>query len=337
MNQELLNVSPSRSWRDIPQPVKPRAMSAGGRLRLAMAVARASGAIMLVGALGWGVWQVAGALRTNPRAMPAAAKAVPIKHVELQTSNGGVLDDAWLGRTLALAKGISLMELDLERLRARVLADGQVLTATLTRNFPDRLTVQVSERSPVARIKVSAGTEAQVMLVARDGVVYLGSNYDPLMLATLPWLGGFTLKPQGAAFRPIPGMDHVADLLARAQYEATHLYITWQIVSLERLESDHELEVTTKNGSRIVFTTTSDFFPQLAKLDNILGHLRDPQRFPTARAARARIDLSLGREVPVMIEPTIAGTDGAAAASRPALAPGFNVLPSSLTQHSREL
>lgn len=271
------------------------------------------------------------ALRENVRAMPAAAKAVPIKRIELTTDNGGVLDDAWLVRTLALPPGISLMEVDLERLRGRVMADGQVLTATLTRNFPDRLTVQISERTPVARLNVAMGTQTRMLLVARDGGVYAGSNYEPAMLATLPWLAGFSLKPDGAGFRPIPGMAVVADLLARAQYEATHLYFDWQSVSLDRLESDQELEVTTKNGSRIVFSARADFFPQLAKLDNILENIR--QRLVGLPPARARIDLSLGQEVPVMLEPLVASADGA----RPALAPGFNVFPSPSSKNPREL
>lgn len=311
-------------------------MSTGGRLRLGLALGRAGGLMLLAVILGWSAWHVIAAFRANSAAMPAAAKGAPVKHVEIDTSTGGVLDNAWLARTLALPKGISLMELDLGRLRQRVLADGQALTATLTRKFPDRLIVQVSERTPIARIKVATTSGEQVYLVARDGTVYEGSNYDPGMLRTMPWLGGFTLQPLGAGFRPIPHMHVVADLLARAQYEATHLYLTWRVVSLERLELDREIEVTTKDGSHIVFTTKSDFFPQLAKLDNILSHLRDPQRFPNARAARARIDLSLGREVPVMLEPLLV-TAEKPASHAPPLAPGFNVFPSSSSKHPREL
>ena len=335
MTSDSLNPNSSRSWRDIPQPVKPRAMSSGGRLRLAFATSRALAAVALAGGLLWGGWYVVGALRANSRAMPAAAKGAPIKRVELHTATGGALDDAWLARTLALPKGISLMELDLERLRTRLLSDGQVLTASLIRKFPDALIVQVTERVPVARLKAQTSTGGQVYLVARDGVVYSGSNYDPGMLRTLPWLGGFALKPVGAGFRPIAHMDVVADLLASAQYEATDLYLTWSVVSIERLEADREIEVTTKDGSRIVFTARSDFFPQLAKLDNILAHLRDADRFPIARGTRARIDLSLGREVPVMLE-SRDGTDLLAPAPRPALPPGFHAF-SSTSQHSREL
>jgi cell division protein FtsQ len=150
------------------------------------------------------------------------------------------------------------------------------------------------------------------------------------MLDTLPWLAGFALVPEGAGFRPVGGMAAVSDLLARAQYEAEHLYHRWSHVSLARLEADGELEVTMTDGSVAVFTTKQDYFRQLAKLDDIIGKLA---AMPGAEGRAARIDLSLGREVPVMLRPFFAQ----GAAPRPALPPGFNVFPASSSPHHREL
>lgn len=341
MNDDPLNLPPSRSWRDIPQPVVPRAMSSGGKWRLSLKLARIGAAAVIACGVAWGAWRMSDALRARSPAMPTAVKKIFVKSAELQTSPGGVLDQAWLAKTLELPKKISLMELDLERLRQRVLADGQVLTATLTRQFPDVLKVHVTERTPVARVKVATGGQEFVYLIARDGVLYLGSNYEPTMLETLPWMAGIAVKPDGASFQPVKHMGVAADLLSRAQYDATHIYLNWQIVSLERLEQDREIEVTLKDGSRVVFTTRTDFFPQLAKLDNILQHLRDAERFPTARSARVRIDLSLGREVPVMLEPQTAATQLVSVPSSPvmpvSLAPGFHVFSTSPSKHPREL
>ncbi len=327
MNSPSANASASRTWRDIPQPVKPRAMSRGGRWRLAMALLRTGSAVALGGTALWGAWRVAAALRENSGAMPAAAKAVPVKHFELRTAAGGVLDSAWLRRTLALPSGAALMELDLDRLRERLLADRQVQAANLTRHFPDRLVVQISERSPVARIRAAApGGAERVLLVARDGVVYPGTSYDPALVESLPWLDGFALVRDGAGFRPVRGMDAVSDLLARAQYEAGHLYADWSVVSLARLESDREIEVTTRNGSTVVFSARTDFFPQLAKLDYMRDYLA-----ANLPPSRVRIDFTLGREVPVAITPLAPVTDVRTAL--PPLSPGFNVSPFSQPKH----
>ena len=303
-------------------------MSTGGRWRLVMAGVRVVAVLALLAVLAWGTWLVIAALRTGPTRVPAAAKAVPMKPPQLKTMRDGVLDDVWLARTLELPPGVSLMELDLERLRDRVLADQQVLTANVTRVFPDRLVVEVTERMPVARVRVDLNGVQRDLLVARDGVLFFGTGFDPGMLKTLPWLDGIVIARDGVGFRPIPHMDIVARLLADAQISAPHLYHYWQSVSLARLESDRELEVTMKSGTRALFTAKGSFFVQLANFDEVVERL---SRVP---GARARVDLTLGREVPVTVEP-------AAPEARPmpaaAAGPVFPLFPSSQLKTKREL
>ncbi len=304
-------------------------MSRGGRWRRVIETARAVGLFALVGGLGWGGWNIAQSLRTSSPQIPAVARTVPMKPPELRTTRDGVLDDAWLARTLALPPRVSLLELDLEKLRGRVLADDQVTSATLTRLFPDRLIVQVTERTPVARVRVEPEGGARDLLVARDGVVFAGSGFDADMVATLPWLGGLTLVPEGAGFRPVARMGVVARLLTDAQLAAGHLYRTWQIVSLARLDTDQEIEVTTRDHTTIVFSAKGAFFVQLSNLDYIM------ERRLKLPATRARIDLTLGREVPVMITPLEETAEVKPAAVKPAvtaISPLFPRLPSFTTR-----
>jgi hypothetical protein len=129
-------------------------------------------------------------------------------------------------------------------------------------------------------------------------------------------------------------MATVSQLLADAQFAAAHLYATWHTVSLERLESDRQLEVTTKDGSTIVFGATGDYYLQLLRLDTIAERL---ERLPDRRA---RIDLSLGREVPVHTEqPQNAPTDAKGRAKKSADAPTakLSLFPPSQTKAKREL
>lgn len=326
MNHALINAPAARSWREIPQPVKARAMSNGGRWRLVMAGVRTVALTLLLGSFLWGAWLVLSALREDAKHVPASAKAVPMKAPELQTMRDGVLDGTWLARTLELAPGVTLLELDLQKLRERVLSDRQVMTATLTRRFPDRLIVQVTERMPIARVRVVVGVVQQDLLVARDGVLFPGYGYDVAMLRTLPWLDGVVVARDGAAFQSIPNMEVVARLLADAQFSAPHLYHQWQSVSLARLEADREIEITTKDGTKGLFTAKGSFFMQLARFDNIVDRLaRQPD-------IRASIDLTLGREVPVTIErPDPLDPRAPAAAG---LKPLF---PSSQSKNKREL
>ena len=293
MSSRHATTPPARSWREIPQQVNRRAMSSGSRRRVVLGGLRTAGIVaVLVGAV-WGGWEVAATFQSNSRKVTELAPSAPVKDLVLVTD--GVLDQAWLARTLALPKNTSLMALDLFQLRTRVLASGQVRSATLTRGFPATLAVSLAERMPVARLSAQdREAEPRTLLVARDGVVYEGVGYDPAMVQTLPWLAGVKLLRAGGSYQPIAGMESVADLLAKAKLEAEHLYDTWRVVSLARLDSDGELEVVTREGTKITFGLNEDFFRQLANLDAILDAAKaHPEKSPR------EINLAVGAQVPV--------------------------------------
>jgi cell division protein FtsQ len=304
MNRNEIIAPPARSWRDIPQQVKPRAMSREGRRRVIWSGVKTVLAVAIVGGLAWGGVQLVALLRGNTHQIKEAGEAVPVKDVVLVTD--GVLNQSWLVRTLALPKGATLMQLDLFQLRARLTASGQVRAATLTRTFPSTLTVTLVENTPVARVMAQEGaSEPRMLLVARDGTVFQGEGFDGGMIASLPWLDGVSLARQGEGFTPIAGMEKAADLLAKAKLEAEHLYRVWQVVSLARLATDGEIVVRARDGAKIVFGTAEDFFPQLARLDTLL----DAAHARTDKPIR-EIDLAIGSQVPVAFEDVkpVAGT-----------------------------
>jgi cell division protein FtsQ len=287
---------PARSWRNIPQQVKPRAMSREGHRRLVLHSLRVAGAVAVVAVVGWGAWETAEALQEGPRALPGTAVAAPVQNVILVTD--GVLDRAWLTHTLALPRKATLMDLDLDQLKERLLTSRQVASASVVRNFPATLQVRISERAPVARILVQQGdSEPRALLVARDGVVYEGAGYELPLLDTLPWIDGVKLVRRDGRVAPIAGMDSVAELLARAKMEAEPLYRTWHVVSLARLAADGQIEVRTRDGMKVTFGTQEDYFRQIARLDLIL----DAARARGAGPVQA-VDLSLDdQQVPVTL------------------------------------
>ena len=298
----------TRTWRDIPQEVKPRAMSSEGRFRLTMGAVRATVGTIVLGSIAWGGWEIAAVLRQNPASMPDSAKSDCVRSLVLVTD--GVLDKNWLARILAIPRNSPLMGLDLIKLRSRLLADAQVSSATVIRNFPDTLTARISERSPVARLMAQpGGGPPQMLLVSRDGAAFEGTGFDPAMVASLPWIDGVRLARRGSTFTPIEGMQVVANLLASAKLEAENLYRTWQVVSLARLASDGEIDVQTRSGMRIIFGANEDFLRQIARLDLLIDASTDPTR------PLKQVNLALGPQVPVSFG-TAAPTMG-----DPALAP----------------
>lgn len=316
-------------------------MSPGGRRRVVFSSVKTVTAGCVIVGLVAVAYFAAQALQEQPQSIAKTSDTVPVKEIALTTD--GVLDQNWIRTTLALPRTASLMELDLMKLRDQLLANGQVHTATLMRSFPATLTVAVSERSPVARVMAQLGTaEPQQFLVARDGVVYAGTGYDPAMVDSLVWLDGVKLVREGSRFQPITGMESAADLLAKARNEAPHLYATWKVISLARLESDREILVRAANIEQIVFSTTDDFFRQLARLDV----LADLVPGSTDRPMR-EVNLAIGRtadgraEVPVTLDvpqPAATATKASARPTRPAVdTPNPNPFLNPQKKPSREL
>ncbi|MEI6105792.1 MAG: FtsQ-type POTRA domain-containing protein [Opitutae bacterium] len=310
---DILPPSPGRSWRTIRQEVQPLAMSRQGRRRQMAGWVKAGAVSAFVAGLGWGLYALVHSWATDRAGLATAVHSAPVGRVALITD--GVLTQKWAEEMLALPKTASLMALDLPALRDKLLAHGQVRVAVLTRSFPATLVVTLQERTPVARVQADTGVgAAQPLLVAKDGVVYAGLNYDPSMLAGLPWLDGIRLVRAGRGFEPITGMADVSELLSTAQLQAPHLYREWLIVSLARLAETDELLVKTQDIPEIVFTRKRAFFKQVAQLDYIIDRAH-----ALPEPALKSVNLTLEGQVPVVLET-------AATATVPPKAPPSNFL-----------
>jgi hypothetical protein len=317
-------VSSGRSWRTIRQEVSSPAMSRRGRRRRQLAWLKVSGLVCLLGAGAWGVSALVHEWSTDRAGLAQAVRSEPVKEIALITD--GVLTKKWVTDLLALPKGASLMALDLAALRDKFTPHGQVRHVVLTRSFPDTLVVNIQERTPVARIQASEGFgQTRQLLVARDGTVYTGLNYESQLMASLPWLDGVRLvKTKDGGFAPIAGMVDVSSLLSTAQLQAPHLYRSWMVVSLARLEAADEIEVKAQYVPRIVFSRKRDFFKQIAQLDYVIDAthaLDDPQL--------QSVNLTLEGQVPVRL---LATPDQLAAGMTPP-----SSLPTSQRKQQRDL
>jgi len=307
MSQLTVNPPPTRTWRDIPQNVTPKAMTREGKKRLAFAVGNIVGLVLVIGAAGWGIYELVSVWETNPTRITAAASNVPIRDIALRTD--GVLDKAWVTRTLDLPKNASLMELNLSVLQERLLATGQVQSAVVTRKFPDILAVTIQERSPVARVMVRSGAVApQAYMVSRDGSVYQGVGYDQALAETLPFLDGVKLVREGEGFARIDGLEQVSDLLGTARTNTPDIYRTFRVVSLARFSVDGTIAVKSTEVDEITFGVVSDgFFKQLARLDYILNETRRQTPPQPLKAINLAVG---GSQVPVAFDTPVVSADG---------------------------
>jgi cell division protein FtsQ len=322
--EDYLPPTPGRSWRDIRQEVSAPAMSRRGRRRQVFSWLKIGGLATLIATAAWGVYVVVHEWETDRTALTTAVHSDPVRNIVLISD--GVLTKEWASGMLALPKSATLMSLELPGLRDKLLVNGQVRVAVLTRSFPDTLVVTLQERSPVARVQASDGSGAPKQLfVARDGVVYDGLNYDKQMLAGLPWLDGIRLVRSGNGFEAIAGMEDVSTLLSTAQLQAPHLYREWLIVSLARLAERDEIVVKTQNIPEIIFSRKRDYFKQIAQLDYVIDRaLLLPE--PGLKS----VNLSLEGQVPVQLT-----NPPSELASAPQ--PGFSLQPSAQRKVKRDL
>ncbi len=299
---------PGRSWRTIRQEVSAPAMSRKGRKRQVGRWMKISVLSVTAWLAAWGLLALVHSWTTDRAALATAVHSVPVREVVLITD--GVLTQKWAAGVLALPKPISLMALDLPALRDQLLAHGQVRSAVLTRNFPATLGVALQERSPVARVQASEGRGGtRQLLVAKDGAVYEGLNYDKSFLASLPWLDGVRLVKTGRGFAPLPGMADVSALLTAAQLQAPHLYRSWLIVSLARLAEADEIVVKARDVPQIVFSRKRNFDQQVAQLDYVIDAAQ-----VLAEPGLQSVNLTLEGQVPVRLTGT---PDELTAATRP--------------------
>jgi cell division septal protein FtsQ len=288
-----------RSWRELDQSVNPRTMSASGRRRLACAALRVALFVTMGAGLIWGGTEILQTLTSDGSAMRDPTQAAPLREIVLVNDADGVLTQEWVERTLKVRLGMPLLEVDLGKLRDRLLAVRQIRAVELRRDFPGTLTITLRERQPVLRMNLQVGDgEARTMLVSRDGVIYEGFGYEPSRLARLPFLDGVRLVHNRAGgFQPIEGMDDVANLLQAAENSAPLLYADWKIVSLARLGLYDEIVVKSRTIPEVVVSRKLDFTQQLARLDYIADYARTQPE-----ATVQRIDLSLGGDVPVSFD-----------------------------------
>ncbi len=327
MSSATANTQRTRTWRDIQQEVAPRSMSREGKKRHRLASLRLFLGVVALGALGWGGYEIWKLTRESPAGLAAASQSEPLREILLKTD--GVLDLARVESVLGIPPGTPLMNLDLAALHRALVASGQVRTAVLARQFPDKLSVTVEERTPVLRVVVRGDDgKPAALLVARDGTVYQGHGYDHALVSSLPYLDGVRLVRDTAGYQPVRGMETVADLLGTALAGTPALYRDFQVVSLARLATDGEIVVKTGQVESVTFGTREDFYRQLAKLDLILEEMRRPAGAAPIKAINLAVG---GRQVPVSL------ADATPAASTPArqpAAPSFFV-PSQTAPASR--
>ncbi len=294
-----------QSWRELAGPRRSRVNSPQAKKRRRTRwVKFLVGLIVLSAVIGAFAW-AALAFKQRETKIPITPSSKPIERIIFDTD--GVLPDIWLSKTIRLRAGMSMMEADIHELKATLEADAQVKSASVERVFPSDLRIRVEERLPALRLAI-AGPDGQprLRLVARDGAVYDGLGYPKATLKNLPYVQPY--QHADGSFKPMRGIESVADLLDLARRTEPKFFKTWQVVSLEHYSGDLNLpgqviEVRSTLVPRIIFSASADYGRQLDRLAYILEYVRNE-----GNQSLERIDLSLRGSAAVQFSSGRVGT-----------------------------
>lgn len=286
-----ISAGDQQSWRGLTGGGKSsRVKSPQARKRRQIQLFKISGllliSLLLIGGIVWAI--IAFKHREEP--IQIATPSKPVGRVLFNTN--GVLPSSWLGSVIELRRDTTMMEIDIHAMKQQLEAHGQVKSASVERQFPDALKIDLKEHEPVLRMRVMGAEEQpELRIVSREGTIYEGVGYPQATLRKLPYVVPYR-HPEGG-FRPLRGIDKVANLLETARRTQPNFYKTWQLVSLEHYSGDPELpgqviEVRTSMVPRIIFGFNTDFAQQLDRLAVVLNYVQD-----RGNPAIRRIDLSL--------------------------------------------
>ncbi|MEC8209333.1 MAG: FtsQ-type POTRA domain-containing protein [Verrucomicrobiota bacterium] len=226
----------------------------------------------------------------------------PSKPVEkILFDSDGALPASWLRNVVELRRDTAMMEIDIHTMKQQLEAHGQVKSASIERQFPNALKIDLKEHEPVLRIRVmDANEQTEVRIISREGTIYKGIGYTRATLNKLPFVLPYQ-HPEGG-ISPMRGIDQVAELLEETRQAQPNFYKTWKLVSLKHYSGNPELpgqviEIRSSMVPRIIFGLNNSFAQQIDRLAVILNYVQS-----RGNPAIKRIDLTLPKDAAVQFE-----------------------------------
>lgn len=211
----------------------------------------------------------------------------------LDVSSDGRLTPELLREYARLREGENIFALDLRQVRENLLSVPLVRDAQVRRRLPDGLEVRVTERTPLARLRMP-GTDL-TLAVDAEGWLVVGDA----SAAALPLLRGFSTPGLRPGLQLVsPEVRDALALLDRCARRRALLALTPREV--RRLDAE-VLVLVLDSGDEIVLPRRQ-LFERLDDLPDLLRHLRNRRG---ASAGPYRIDLS--GEVNASVMPLGAG------------------------------
>jgi cell division protein FtsQ len=238
---------------------------------------------------------------------------------ELDVDTDGVLKPEDILEKADLHKGTNIFQVDLAKAQALVAAIPQVEKVSVSRQLPNRVAIQVSERKPIAWVAPTHGTSTRDEVVASKFSWFVDANgilLRPRKLNAqdrfLPIIRNYGEGPFFEG-QEATGEEMKAALdLIRAQQESLNT-ARFQIAEID-LARHFGLTVTDRNGLQVLFGL-DEMDHQLKRLDVYLQAIDQRGQKPQS------INLLVERNVPVTFAVDAIALDKPATGGTPAASP----------------
>ena len=241
---------------------------------------------------------------------------------ELNVETDGVLQPDVVLQAADLHKGENIFMLNLSRATARVEAIPEVQKVQITRQLPNRITIQIVERKPIAWIAAGPGSISREDAIRSKNTYFIDSrgvllqprqvtSQDAYLPLIRGYSGGLLTDGQEAEGEEV----HAALDLIHAHQDSL-IAARFQIQEID-LSKHFGLEVTDRNGLQVLFGL-DEMDRQLKRLDVYLQTIDQRGQKPQT------INLLAQRNIPItfVTEPVAADNPAAATTAPPTPIPG---------------
>ena len=200
----------------------------------------------------------------------------------IQVSGCQRLDPQAVIQQAEIPSGVNILSLDLKDVSHRLTNHPWVATALVSREIPDRIRIEIKERSPVVLVK-----GPQFYLMDPQGVCF--ARAVPGEHPGLPIITGTDRVTLG----PGCGLPRDFTALVEDLHRNCQLALPWRLISEIRWNDPNGLTVFMVRGGIQVDLGTREYGPKIVRLKKVLSYLEDKGLHHQLRG----IDLSYGNRV----------------------------------------
>ena len=192
------------------------------------------------------------------------------------------LDPQAVIKQAGIPSGVNILSLDLDGVRQRLTQHPWIAAATISREIPDRIRIEIEERKPVALVK-----GRQFYLADHQGDCF--ARAAPSEHTSLPIITGLDTGTLDSDCN----LPREFTVLLENFYRETQLKLPWRLISEIRWNRNTGLSFFTARGGLQVDLGSEDYGIKIAKLEKVLRYLEKKG----LQAQLKGIDLSHGNRV----------------------------------------